>query len=269
MTEIFENIRQLYQFRTFSNELAEFVEFVSESSAIQTYRHVADQPFTIRMFPSWTPTFYINLGQPYHLVLGAAHHWIHKDADVLILRNNIVERHNLPTDHILTIKFYPGGLEAILGINQVQFIDQVIKLEAILPLSLLQRIKQLPQFDQRIGLIEHYFLGQYQTRKKADYYRQIVSSTIGTFDQSGMQLNTSQLADRMFNTSKTINRYFHRVVGTSPKQYLSVMRARSALTTFVNQPHRFDPVSFGYYDLSHFHKSIRQFTGQSLASQRH
>ena len=37
-----------------------------------------------------------------------------------------------------------------------------------------------------------------------------------------MQLNTSAVAERLFITSKTINRYFNRVVGISPKSFLSI-----------------------------------------------
>ncbi|GAB3494809.1 hypothetical protein GCM10027341_11390 [Spirosoma knui] len=265
MTEIFDNIRKLYRFYTPTNELAQHIEFFSESSAEETYQHVASNPFTVRMFPSWTPTCYINLGEPYQMVVGANRYLIQKDADVLLLRNSIVERFNLPTDHIFTIKFYPGGLEAILGINQVQLVDQVVRLETILPVALIQRVKQLNEFAERIELLESFFLSQYVSRKRADHYRTIVTNTIGTFEASGLVFNPGQLADRTFVTAKTINRYFHRVVGVSPKQYLSSVRVRAALTGYVANRTQFSPDDFGYYDMSHFYKDVVRFTGQKLS----
>jgi hypothetical protein len=60
MTEIFDNIRQLYQFYVPDNELAPYIEFFPESSAEATFRQVADQRFSIRMFPGWTPTCYLS-----------------------------------------------------------------------------------------------------------------------------------------------------------------------------------------------------------------
>ena len=48
MTEIFDNIRKLYRFYTPRNELAEYIEFFSESSAEETYRYVADNRFVGR-----------------------------------------------------------------------------------------------------------------------------------------------------------------------------------------------------------------------------
>ena len=268
MTEIFDNIRKLYRFHTPCEELSKQIEFFSESSAEETYRQVADQPFTIRMFPSWTPTFYINLGEPYQLAVDTKRYQIGKNADVLILRNSLVERHNLPTDRIFTVKFFPGGFETVLGINQVQLTDQVVPLHAVLPAAFLQQVKQAGGFDERVTLLETFFLHQLQARKQRDHYLLFVENTIGHYDANGMQLNTSQLAERMFVTSKTINRYFHRIVGTPPKNYFSILRARTALTAFVDRTHPFDPTTFGYYDLSHFYKDITRFTGQKLADRQ-
>lgn len=265
MTEIFDNIRKLYRFYTPGNELADYIEFFSESSVEATYRYVADNQFSVKMFPSWTPTCYINLGEPYHLAVGSNRYLIQQDSDVLILRNSIVERHNLPTDHIFTIKFFPGGLEATLGVSQVHFVDQVVRLDAVLPMTLIQQVKQLTDFEERVELLQQFFLEHYHGRKKADHYRTFVSNTIGTFGVSGMALNPNQLADRLFLTSKTINRYFHRVIGTSPKQYLSLVRTRAALSGYVTDKHRFSPYDYGYYDMSHFYKDVVKFTGRKLS----
>lgn len=265
MTEIFDNIRKLYRFYAPTNELADYIEFFSESSASETYRHVADNRFAIRMFPSWTPTFYINLGPIYQLAAGNSYYLINQHTNVLILRNNIVERHNLPTDSIFTVKFFPGGLEAILGINQVQFMDQVVHLETVFPVTIIQRVKQLACFEERIVLLQHYFLSQFQQQQQADHYRQFVADTIGTFTSSGMILNTAQLADRLFATSKTINRYFHRVIGTPPKNYLATLRTRVALSGYVDPKNRFFPDQYGYYDMSHFYKDVLRLTGKKLS----
>ncbi|WP_420148721.1 AraC family transcriptional regulator [Spirosoma sp.] len=264
MTEIFDNIRKLYRFYAPENELADYIEFFSESSASETHRYVANNTFSIRMFPSWTPTMYINLGEPYVIDVGTKSYQIQKHTDVLILRNNIVERHNLPTDSIFTIKFFPGGLEAVLGINQVQFVDQVVNLEMLLPEWLIRRVKQPICFEERINLLQQYFLNQYQLQRKSDHYRQFVSSTIGTFDDSGMVLKTGQLADRLYATSKTINRYFRRVIGIPPKQHLSMVRIRAALTGYVTHRNQFFPDAYGYYDMSHFYKDVVRFTGKKL-----
>jgi len=79
-----------------------------------------------------------------------------------------------------------------------------------------------------------------------------------------MQYNNSQLAAKMFTTSKTINRYFNNIVGTTPKNYFSTLRARTSLTAYIANRKVFDPAEHGYYDMSHFYKDVIKFTGQKL-----
>ncbi len=104
MVEIFENIRKIYTFSAPCAELAEHIDFFSESSIEATVQHVGNENFSVKMFPSWTPTFYINLGEPYEIAVSNKHYFVNADTDILILRNSIVERYNTPTDNIFTVK---------------------------------------------------------------------------------------------------------------------------------------------------------------------
>src|ERR1700759_2749089 len=115
MVEIFNNIRKIYTFQQPCCELADHVEFFSESSIEATREHISDKYFSVKMFASYTPTFYINLGSPYEIMVGGKRHFIAANEDIMILRNSIVERHNKPTDNIFTVKFFPGSLEVVLG----------------------------------------------------------------------------------------------------------------------------------------------------------
>src|SRR5437868_4464907 len=118
MVEIFDDIRKIYHFSPPCEELAGYIEFFSESSTEATRVDIGNTKFSVKMFPSWTPTIWINLGSPYYLTTGNHRHLIAAKKDILILRDTVVERHNLPTDHIFSIKFFPGGLEAILALDQ-------------------------------------------------------------------------------------------------------------------------------------------------------
>ena len=101
-------------------------------------------------------------------------------------------------------------------------------------------------------------------RKKQDHYIKFVKDAINTYAANGLEFNNSELAEKMFTTSKTINRYFHNVIGTSPKNYFSIMRARTALTRYVKGREKFTPFDYGYYDMSHFYKDVVKLTGQRL-----
>jgi AraC-like DNA-binding protein len=260
MVEIFQNIRQLYDFATPCEELARYIEFFAESSPARTQQYAGHATFTVTMFASWTPTFYINLGAPYLIDLAQTRYRVNAQDSILILRDQAVARHNLPTDNVFTVKFHPGGLEAVLGIRQVGLANQIVQLPPLLPARLLAQLRQPVTFGERVALLERYFLAASRP-KGQDHYLAMVSDAIGEYQAAGLQLNTSAVAERLFMTSKTINRYFHRVVGTSPKHYFSVLRARTALTAFVANRAEFVPFEYGYYDRSHFDKDIRKFTG--------
>ncbi|MFA6248161.1 MAG: hypothetical protein WC615_14575 [Mucilaginibacter sp.] len=267
MVEIFQNIRKIYEFSMPCEDLINHVEFYSQSVLDSSVQHIKDKFSSVKMFPSWTPTFYINLGAPYYIDLKNTRYYVNKEQDVLILRNGDVTRHKLPVDNIFTVKFNPGGLEAVLGINQVCFIDQIINLNQILPWQLLQKIKQPISFEERVMHMESYLLKTYIKRSNQDHYVKIVNDCIGQYQVAGMQLKTSMIAEKLFITSKTINRYFNRVIGTPPKKYFSILQGRNALTAFINDREHFIPMDYGYYDLSHFHKGIVNFTGQRLTKQ--
>jgi AraC-like DNA-binding protein len=264
MIEIFDNIRKIYTFSDACPELADHIEFFSESSSESTQKYIGNSNFSVKMFPSWTPTFYINLGAPYLISVGQQQHRINANQDILILRDSIVERYNSPSDNIFTVKFYPGGLEAVLGISQLKCVDRMVDLGTILPAKLLSQIKQPLSFAERCELMQQFLLNAFKDRQQKDYYLQFVRDCIGSYIPSDIQPNTGEMAEKMFVSSKTINRYFNRVVGISPKSYFSVIRARMALTHYVNHKSNFTPYDFGYYDMSHFYKEVVQFTGKKL-----
>jgi AraC-like DNA-binding protein len=263
MVEIFDNIRGAYRFATPCAELAPYVEFFAESVPPAAQALGGAASYAGKMFASWTPTCYVNLGPAYQLDLAQARYHVAAGADVLLLRNQTVVRHIPATDHLFVLKFYPGGLEAVVGVSQVGLADRLVPLHQVLPAALLTQLRQADSFVARTDLMQRYLLAARGARPAADHYQQLVGDALGIY-QAGLHLRTTAVAERVFLTSKTITRYFHRVVGTSPKQYFALLQARAALTAWVASPATFAADDYGYYDQSHFRKAVRQFTGHAL-----
>ncbi|WP_315815339.1 hypothetical protein [Paraflavitalea speifideaquila] len=167
MVEIFDNIRKLYRFERPCPELLPHIEFFSETAPEAMYHYIGEAPFTVKMFPSFTPTIWINLGAPYQLKHGSNLQLVDQHTDVLVLRSDIVERRNLPSDNIFTIKFNPGGFEACFGFSQQQIGHEVINVNQLIPDTLLQKIKRMDGFDDRIQAIETFLLDKLGRQKKA------------------------------------------------------------------------------------------------------
>lgn len=267
MVEIFNDIRKIYEFSEACAPLEPYVEFFSETSVNLTRTFIGDEPFTVEMFASWTPTIWINLGSPYQLDTSFGKFRIQPDQDIVTLRDTPVTRNNCSADHIFTVKFFPGGLEAVTGFNQYFLKGRILNAVDIFPYELLASIKKQSNFKARQALVEAYLLSCLAGRKQpVDHYLRIVTDSIALYEEGTMCYNTSQLAEKMFVSSKSINRYFTRVVGTAPKRYFSMLRARKAVTAFISGRKVFDPSQFGYYDLSHFHREAFQFTGRRLSA---
>lgn len=268
MTELFNDIRSLYRFEPPCGELKNYIEFFSESCLEATKQIVNGECFSIKMFKSWTPTFWINLGPSYNLVLDGTVHRIKANSTIAVVRAVTAERVNHPSDHLFTVKFYPGALNHLIGIDQTKLISGLVQLNEILPGLLIQRIKSAECFEQRIFLMEQYLLQRMAAKKTGDHYTNLVMQTIAFYHEGGMKFNVSELACKSFTSSRTLTRYFERVIGISPKQYFETVRARTALSSFLNDRRGFDATAFGYYDNSHFYRSVVCFTGERIGDHR-
>ena len=266
MVEIYDNIRKLYQFKPPCTELAPYIEFFSETSLEAMQHYIGEAAFTVQLFPSYTPTIWLNLGTPYELKNGNQLHLVDATTDVLLLRSEIVERRNLPTDNIFTIKFHPGGFEAVFGISQTKIGSDVINVNEVIPDSLLRKLKRLDGFDDRMRVLENFFLDKLAGHDEQTHYLQCVQAIIDAFCASGMQLNNQELASRQHLTDKTFYRYFTQVIGASPKNFFATMRARTALTAYITNKATFEYTAYGYYDPSHFYKDVARFTGRKLTA---
>lgn len=266
MTEIFDNIRKLYRFKAPGEALAPHIEFFSESSLDAMEQYVGEAEFTVKLFPSYTPTIWLNLGSPYQLKNGPAWHTVNEHTDVLLLRNEIVERRNLPTDNIFTVKFNPGGFETIFGISQTAIGSAIIPVDQVIPASFIKKLKGLGSFDDRLVSFENFLLEKLEKNiKREGFYLQCIKDTVNAFTGSGLEAAISELAGKLYITEKTLYRCFTKVVGTSPKNFLAITRARTALTHYVAGRDCFSPYDHGYYDMSHFYKDVVKFTGQKLS----
>ncbi len=268
MVEIFDDIRKLYRFVAPCDELINYIEFFSETDVEAATQYIGTEKFTVKLFPSYTPTIWVNLGSPYTLTNGSKQVCIDAHTDILLLRNDIVERTNLRTDNIFTVKFHPGGFEAVFGIEQQKIGSNIININTLLPTGFLDKLKKLDCFEERIVMLQQYFLSLLNLKFAGNYLYQKVLHAVNTFTNSQMTYSNQKLAGELAVTDKTLYRYFKNIIGIAPKNYFSIVRTRTALTCYVSNKESFSPYDYGYYDMSHFRKAVAQFTGKKLADWR-
>src|SRR6202012_4403230 len=96
------------------------------------------------------------------------------DSDILVLRDSTMIRHNLPSDHLFSVKFFPGGLEAVLGIPHTKFIGPIVRLNQTPPAALIAQIKAAENFQQRKSALENFFRASLSHRPPKDHYNKLV-----------------------------------------------------------------------------------------------
>jgi AraC-like DNA-binding protein len=265
MIEIFDDIRKLYHFKSPCPELTHLIEFFSETSLEATAHYIDAEAFTVKLFPSYTPTIWLNLGSAYTIQNGDVYRRMDEKTDILLLRNKIVERINLPTDNIFTIKFHPSAFEAFFGVSQSKIGDDIIDLNDIIPSNILNKLKRESSFEDRVVLLEKYFIEKLAQNKTHAFYSNHINAAIDRFYQSGMSSKNNEIVHGLFISEKSLYRYFTHAIGTNPKHFFSILRARKALTAYNTNKSTFSPYDFGYYDHGHFSKDVVKFTGKPLS----
>lgn len=266
LSEIFYDIRKLYQFQTPAPELLEYIEFFSETSPEAIERFIPTDKFTVALFPSFTPTIWINLGSPYSLSNGINTKQIDKKLDVLVLRSTILERNNLSTDNIFTIKFNPLGFESIFGVSQARIGNEIISASEILPDDVIKKLREPISLQEKSLFLEQFFCDKLHKNSTNQFHLQCIKRSINIFLSSDMNIRMGEIASQLHVSERTFNRYFYQIVGTNPKSFFSTIRCRLSLTQYMRDPGQFSPYDFGYYDFSHFSKEITRFAGANLTS---
>ncbi len=266
MTEIFDDIKSLYKFQEASAELKDYIDFFSESDLEKNAFLIEKNFMNVKLFPSFTPTIWINLGSEYQINSNLSNKIIHPQKDVLVLRATEIDRIILPTDHIFTIKFHPGAFEMIFGISQAIIANDIIDIAQLFSPSVIRKIKNMSGLEARVNEFETILLSRIKTTQYSKKNVLPIDLLVKEFKKSNMSMKREDFASRLYISEKTFYRRFCETIGTSPKNYFNILRARSALIAYESSYATFSPYDFGYFDYSHFSKDVKSFTGQTLSS---
>ncbi len=266
MVELFDDITQQYQFRAPCQELSGLIEYFWESAPDP--KAAPDRPFSVTLFPSWTPTLSVNLGAPHQLSLGKDHYVIQSGDAFLTFRNCTAYYRYPPGHYKFGLKFYPGGMNAIFTDAAAVLTAKLLPLHAFVPVTLVDKLLHACGFQARVDLLQEYLLGRFRQQAGGPGATLFLQKMIHQYRLGNMELSLGQLADQLCMTPKTLYRNFSKAVGVPPKQYFAHLQARTALRAYLKDRPGFSPYDYGYYDRSHFHKAVARLTGEKLGDQR-
>ncbi len=115
---------------------------------------------------------------------------------------------------------------------------------------------------QRIGLVEKLLLSKLYDHKPD----KLILNALQKIHLTKGTIKIKDLANTLYISQDPFEKRFRRVVGTSPKQFSSIIRMESIISRR-QQKQKLNEIVFdaGYFDQPHFNKDFKLFTGQTPA----
>jgi hypothetical protein len=243
-------LQQNYIFREPEGAMKNYIEFYWQTN------YLANEQFTVKTFPRLGSTVLFNLGSPFEIKKRVSEGEVNEP--VYYLRDSPITSIHYPGNRIFGIQF-KINLPVMLKNKCRADTGSIYYLNTFFEKELITAIQQQDDFMARIEKIERYLLNRLTTKheSKAD----TVNSILLDFMNHIEEVKTiGGLCNNNFCTIKTAERYFSECLGISPKKAISVLRSRKALNTYINNRDKFKPHLLGYYDNSHFHRELKEFT---------
>lgn len=113
---------------------------------------------------------------------------------------------------------------------------------------------------QRIALIERFLLTKLSYPKTDG----LITAALAKIHSAKGNVRIKELTDTLYISQDAFEKRFRKIVGTSPKQFSSIVRMNSIIRYKQNNKSLFDSAfDGGYFDQPHFNKDFKLFTGQT------
>lgn len=114
--------------------------------------------------------------------------------------------------------------------------------------------------QQRIIIIEQFLIKHIENRKQD----LLILSALQKIRLSKGQIKIKELADAHYISQDAFEKRFRRVVGTSPKQFSTIIKIKSIVDSKISNGSLAQmALEAGYFDQPHFNKEFKLFTGLS------
>ena len=162
------------------------------------------------------------------------------------------------------ILFKEGGAAAFFKIPLHRLFDENVSLDNFIGhqnLSIIEeQLAEANNNTQRKDLIEQFLLSElYNTNGD-----RLILAALQKIHLTKGTIKIKDLANELYISQDALEKRFRRIVGTSPKQFSSIVRMRS-MTDHRLQKQTFTGIALdaGYFDQPHFNKDFKLFTGQT------
>lgn len=180
-----------------------------------------------------------------------------------IRRSPLEVRYAKNTTNLLVI-FREGGAAAFFHTPLHEFAGRPLPLNDLVPADAVceieERLHEISTNEERFSLIEKWLIARLKTYSPDP----LIAHAMKKIRLAAGDLRIKDLVSSLPISRDPFEKKFRRIVGTSPKQFASIVRLRHLIenysdeNTFTDAAHR-----AGYYDQAHFIKDFLSFTGKT------
>jgi AraC-like DNA-binding protein len=238
-------------------ELEGFIDFFWETKFDDLLKE-NPKGFSDALFPNIGYTYLINLGTPFVMQVGEKKFSMKTDG--FLPRNKSIECYHRTGNKLFGIKFKISPIIFKTKVNFGEYREYIYPLSYLMEQGVIDKVKTAASFDERIDILNQYFLSIIQTYSGSWESIRIVSEILQRCaNKNDFTTSIEEFAAQYHIAARTLHRYFETTTSLSSKKALQVLRIRTAVQQLVNAPQDFKFKSYGYYDYSHFCKHLKQF----------
>lgn len=163
------------------------------------------------------------------------------------------------------IFFHPSGFYKLFGLPMMELTHSNINIEDFFGEEgkrLISRIAESESFQQKFNILEAFL----KKRLKCKFSATDNTDGVIQMIQQNPRQQIDEVCEYFHVSSRHLRRKFKEKVGIGPKYYLRICRFHRALQLNHQYPQiELQDLSFrcGYFDLSHFSREFKQFSGKS------
>lgn len=167
---------------------------------------------------------------------------------------------------MLGVRFFPHTAACFLQDEIQQFNDGVTDFHAIGGNGvqiLHEQLLEAASLQQRLALLENYFLDQLTTKAKHRNKFLLLNNVMHELQRDDFFENITQVAHRQGISLRHLQKVFQEYTGLSPKLYSKIHRFQNSLLKVAQQDSSLTSIAYdcGYFDQSHFIRDFKTFTG--------
>lgn len=170
---------------------------------------------------------------------------------------------------IVGISFFPTGFYPVIKIPLSEFANSIVVMDSVIQgfESKMERIAEKESNEQRITAIEETLMNLIDLKLMPEKNYDLL---INDFLMHGDSINIKNYCEQHCINHRTLERFFNKYVGTTPKNFLKTTKFQKTMNRLRNRD--FDSMTqigydFNYYDQTHFINSFKSFMGKTPLKQ--